>query len=151
MNDDVHDAQYLYDIWENAVFMPPHKQQKSEQPPQELFFPKCLVLLSYQPYWDLFRKFLCLIYCIALTPAPLPLECFIAHFVAQVPIPPPNVQIQLCYTTAAPWTIEHSGRWALRDFSFQPLFSCLRIWLCGCVCCKNRKWSCVPNKKAVVC
>ncbi|GAX22822.1 hypothetical protein FisN_24Lh105 [Fistulifera solaris] len=146
--DDVHDAQHLYNIWESASLHPPrkdHPPNKSNQPPQELFFPKCLVLLSYHPYWDLFRKFLCLIYRVALTPAPLPLERYIAHFVAQVPIPPPNVQIQLSYTAAAPpWTILQSGRWPLREFSFQPLFSCLRISHILIV------WGCLLREQKVV-
>ncbi len=146
--DDVHDAQHLYDIWESASLHPPRKHHlptKLKQPLQELFLPKCLVLLSYHPYWDLFRKFLCLIYRVALTPAPLPLERYIAHFVAQVPIPPPHVQIQLSYTTAAPpWTISPSGRWPLRDFSFQPLFSCLRISHILIV------WGCLLREQKVV-
>jgi hypothetical protein len=146
--DDVHDAQHLYDIWERSSLHPPRKHRpptKSNQPTQELFFPKCLVLLSYHPYWDLFRKFLRLIYRVALTPAPLPLERYIAHFVAQVPIPPPNVQIQLSYTsTTAPWTISQSARWPLRDFSFQPLFSCLRISHILIV------WGCLLREQKVV-
>jgi hypothetical protein len=45
-----------------------------------MFLPKCLVLLSHYPFFDLYRKFLLQIYRIALTEAPLPMERFVANF-----------------------------------------------------------------------
>jgi uDENN domain/Putative GTPase activating protein for Arf len=52
--------------------------QTSDQ--EVLFFPKCLVVLSHYPFFDLFRKFLLQIYRIALTEAPLPMERFVVNF-----------------------------------------------------------------------
>jgi hypothetical protein len=45
-----------------------------------MFFPKCLVILSHYPFFDLWRKFLLQLYQIALTEAPLPIERFVANF-----------------------------------------------------------------------
>ena len=61
------------------------KSSSSKKSPQNLehdvlFFPKCLVLLSHYPFFDLFRKFLLQIYRIALTEAPLPMERFVVNF-----------------------------------------------------------------------
>jgi hypothetical protein len=45
-----------------------------------IFLPKCLVVLSCYPFFDLWRHFLLKIYRIALVEAPLPMERFIANF-----------------------------------------------------------------------
>ena len=45
-----------------------------------MFLPKCLVILSHYPFFDLWRNFLLQIYRIALTEAPLPIERFVANF-----------------------------------------------------------------------
>lgn len=45
-----------------------------------MFMPKCLVILSHYPFFDLWRNFLLHIYRIALTEAPLPIERFVANF-----------------------------------------------------------------------
>lgn len=45
-----------------------------------MFMPKCLIVLSHYPFFDLWRRFLLQIYRIALTEAPLPIERFIANF-----------------------------------------------------------------------
>jgi hypothetical protein len=45
-----------------------------------MFLPKCLVILSHYPFFDLWRNFLLQIYRIALTEAPLPMERFVANF-----------------------------------------------------------------------
>lgn len=45
-----------------------------------VFLPKCLVILSHYPFFDLWRKFLLQLYRIALTEAPLPIERFVANF-----------------------------------------------------------------------
>jgi len=49
-----------------------------------MFLPKCLVILSHYPFFDLWRNFLLQIYRIALTEAPLPMERFVANFGASL-------------------------------------------------------------------
>ena len=45
-----------------------------------MFLPKCLVIISHYPFFDLWRSFLLQIYRIALTEAPLPIERFVTNF-----------------------------------------------------------------------
>lgn len=71
---------------------PPWLQERSSQGTKQplgestsfgteiMFMPKCLIVMSHYPFFDLWRKFLLQIYRIALTEAPLPIERFIANF-----------------------------------------------------------------------
>jgi hypothetical protein len=60
-----------------------------------IYLPKCLVVLSHYPFFDIWKKFLLGIYRIALVQAPLPLERFVANFCSEVPVPPPGrVQVR---------------------------------------------------------
>jgi uDENN domain/Putative GTPase activating protein for Arf len=67
-----------YPLWLSSKSKAQAGPQPSDQ--EVLFLPKCLVLLSHYPFFDLFRKFLLQIYRIALTEAPLPMERFVVNF-----------------------------------------------------------------------
>uniref|UniRef100_A0A7S2Y961 UDENN domain-containing protein n=1 Tax=Entomoneis paludosa TaxID=265537 RepID=A0A7S2Y961_9STRA len=94
------------------------------------YLPKCLVVLSHYPFFDLWRKFLLQIYRIALVEAPLPIERFIANFVSEVPLPPPGkVEVRFGFTAHEIWSIRRppNNELPLVDFSFQPLFASLSV------------------------
>lgn len=53
-----------------------------------LYIPRCLCLISQWPFVESFRKFLCHIYRLSLTPSSIPIERFICNFIDDVPVPP---------------------------------------------------------------
>jgi hypothetical protein len=53
-----------------------------------LYVPRCLCLISEWPFVQSFRKFLCHIYRLSLTPSSIPIERFICNFIDDVPVPP---------------------------------------------------------------
>ena len=114
-----------------ATTGPPQSSSSSSTEPSDIvYLPKCLVLLSHYPFFDLWRKFLLQIYRIALVEAPLPLERFIANFVSEVPLPPPGQwSVRYGLTAHEIWTIQRppDNELPLADFSFQPLFQTLSI------------------------
>eukprot|EP00808_Paulinella_micropora_P013271 g20463.t1 len=57
-----------------------------ELPP--LFAPKCLVLLSHQPFLQNYRTFLTELYRVSLGQSQFPLERIISNFLVEVPLPP---------------------------------------------------------------
>lgn len=106
------------------------RRSKDSAGPDVIFLPKCLVVISHYPFFDLWRKFLLQIYRIALVGAPLPIERFIANFTCEVPLPPPGkIRIKFGFTTKDNWCIERppENQLPLADFSFQPLFASLSI------------------------
>lgn len=95
-----------------------------------IFLPRCLVILSHHPFFDIYRKFLLQIYRITLVEAPLPIERFIANFVREVPLPPPGkIQVKCGFTLDDTWLIERppENQLPLVNFSYQPLFTTLSI------------------------
>lgn len=95
-----------------------------------IFLPKCLVLLSHHPFFDIYRKFLLQLYRITLTNAPLPIERFIANFVREVPLPPPGkIHVKYGFTIHDMWVIERppENQLPMTNFSYQPLFTTLSI------------------------
>lgn len=56
----------------------------------KLLVPKCLCVISTWPFIDNFRKILCQLYRISLSPSVLPLERYICNFLDDVPAPPPG-------------------------------------------------------------
>jgi hypothetical protein len=95
-----------------------------------IFLPKCLVVLSHYPFFDLWRKFLLQIYRIVLVKAPLPIERFIANFVCEVPLPPPGrIQIKFGFTVKDIWSIQRppDNQLPLINFSYRPLFASLSV------------------------
>lgn len=55
-----------------------------------LVVPKCLCITSTWPFIDNFRKILCQLYRISLSPSVMPLERYICNFLDDVPAPPPG-------------------------------------------------------------
>lgn len=95
-----------------------------------VFLPKCLVVISHYPFFDLWRKFLLQIYRIALVGAPLPIERFIANFTCEIPLPPPGkIRVKFGFTVKDDWCVERppENQLPLADFSFRPLFTALSI------------------------
>jgi DENN domain-containing protein 5 len=54
----------------------------------KIYLPKCLCLISEWPFHASFKKFLCYIYRLSLTPCCVPIERYIANFIDNVPAPP---------------------------------------------------------------
>ena len=107
----------------------PTRQQQQQQ--QDIYYlPKCIVVLSHYPFFDLWRKFLLQIYRIALVEAPLPLERFIANFCSEIPLPPAgHVEVRVGFTKHEIWTIKRppENELPMAEFSFRPLFTCLSV------------------------
>lgn len=95
-----------------------------------LFLPKCLILLSHYPFFDIFRESLLQLYRITLVEAPLPIERYIANLVSEVPLPPPGkIRIEVSFTSKSIIRIERPppNRLPLANFSFRPLFASLSV------------------------
>lgn len=107
------------------------KSQRSESWASDMIFlPKCLVVLSHHPLFDLWRKFLTSIYRICLVEAPLPIERFIANFCCEIPLPPPGqIQVKCGFTVKDIWCIQRppENHLPMADFSFKPLFAALSL------------------------
>ena len=110
-----------------------------------VYLPKCLVILSHYPFYDLFRNFLLQLYRITLVEAPLPIERFIANFCCELPLPPQGkVEVKFGFTVKDLWSIKRppENRLPLANFSYKPLFACLSvgniITLMGCLMTESR-------------
>lgn len=55
-----------------------------------LLVPKCLCVISTWPFIDAFKKILCQLYRISLSPSVVPLERYICNFLDDIPAPPPG-------------------------------------------------------------
>jgi hypothetical protein len=53
----------------------------------KFYLPRCLCLISQWPFVSSFKKFLCHIYRLSLTPCYLPLERYICNFIDEIPLP----------------------------------------------------------------
>jgi hypothetical protein len=62
----------------------------------KFYLPKCLCLLSHWPFVSSFKKFLCHIYRLSLSPCTIPLERYISNFLNDVPAPPPG-KVEVTY------------------------------------------------------
>lgn len=62
----------------------------------KFYVPKCLCLLSQWPFISSFKKFLCHIYRLSLSPCAIPLERYISNFLNDVPAPPPG-KVEVTY------------------------------------------------------
>ncbi|KAG9415587.1 ARS-binding factor 1 [Aphanomyces cochlioides] len=94
-----------------------------------VYSPKCLVVVSHYPFFSCFRTFLQQMYRVSLSETPLPLERYIANFVAEIPVPPPGrVQVQLTLPERT-LTVSRPPKNQLpqADFSFRPLFQMLDL------------------------
>jgi hypothetical protein len=56
----------------------------------KFYIPRCLCLLSHWPFVSSFKKFLCHLYRLSLSPCSIPLERYISNFLNDVPAPPPG-------------------------------------------------------------
>ena len=95
-----------------------------------LFLPRCLILISHHPFFDVFRVALRQLYRITLVEAPLPIERYIANLTCEVPLPPQGkVKVELGITTENVITIERPpiNRLPMANFSFRPLFASLSV------------------------
>lgn len=130
--DDSRDIECLHDIFElsNYTGRKPLWLYCTAERSDVLFFPKCLVILSHYPFFDLWRKFLIQIYRISHVEAPLPIERYIANFCAEIPLPPPGrIRINYGLLVGEMWSIERPPRTSYR---WQTLASsrCLRVFPC---------------------
>ena len=93
-----------------------------------VYMPKCLVLLSLYPFFDLFRTYLRTLYRISLSEGPLPMERYISNFIREVPLPPQG-RIEVRYHLTDNTTVSISrppmNRLPLAGFSYRPLFASL--------------------------
>ena len=93
-----------------------------------VFLPKCLVLLSHYPFFDLFRESLLELYRITLVQAPLPIERYVANLVSEIPLPPRGkVRVEFGFTSSRLICIERPppNQLPLANFSYRPMFACL--------------------------
>jgi len=151
--DEAIETQELRDIMEKSgyqgpfpTWLPSHQQQPSSKNVDGdksvgssvnssdymdiVYLPKCLVILSHYPFFDLFRNFLLQLYRITLVEAPLPIERFIANFCCEVPLPPMGkVEVKFGFTVKDIWSIQRpaENRLPLVGFSYKPIFACLSV------------------------
>lgn len=62
----------------------------------KFFIPRCLCILSHWPFVSSFKKFLCHLYRLSLSPCNIPLERYISNFLNDVPAPPPG-KVEVTY------------------------------------------------------
>lgn len=102
----------------------------TKRPSELVYMPKCLVLLSHYPFFDIWRRFLTMLYRITMVEAPLPIERYIANFVSEVPLPPQGkVEVKFAFTTGDLWSIKRPpvNELPLNSFSYLPLFASLSV------------------------
>ncbi len=95
-----------------------------------LFLPKCLILLSHYPFFDMFRESLLQLYRITLVEAPLPIERYIVNLVSEVPLPPQGkIRVEFGFTSRSLISIERPppNKLPLANFSYRPLFASLSV------------------------
>lgn len=91
----------------------------------KFYLPRCLCLLSQYPFVTSFKKFLCHIYQLSLTPSYIPLERYICNFLDEIPSPPPG-KVEISYFIGTENVIfKHPEPPNFSTISIQPLFECL--------------------------
>jgi hypothetical protein len=73
-----------------------------------LYVPRCLCVISQWPFVESFRKFLCHVYRLSLTPSNIPIERFICNFIDDVPVPPSG-KVEVSYLLPGCGTGEDSS------------------------------------------
>ncbi|CAB9498860.1 DENN domain-containing protein 5B [Seminavis robusta] len=98
---------------------------------QEVYLPKCLVILSSYPYLMAFREYLTQLNRLSkLGEMTLPLERYIINFCSEIPAPPPGsfeVQITILDSVIKFWSPPHNQPIAWVSLPFAHLFECLDI------------------------
>ena len=108
----------------------PDSSSRRQRPSEIVYIPKCLVVLSHYPFFDIWRRFLTQLYRITMVEAPLPVERYIANFVSEVPLPPlGQVEVKFGFVTDDIWSIRRPpvNDLPLANFSYLPLFSSLSV------------------------
>lgn len=112
-------------LWEQYE---PDKQQQQQQ---QLYLPKCLVILSTYPYLAAFREFLTqLTRMIRRGEMTLPVERHIVNFCSEIPAPPPGsfeVQTTILDSVIRIWSPPHNLPITWVSLPFAHLFECLDI------------------------
>ena len=95
-----------------------------------LFMPKCLVLVSHYPFFQLWRTFLLQLNRVSMVAAPLPIERYISNFVCEVPLPPQG-KVKIKYGLLSDDTITicrpPPNELPMVDFSYRPIFTSLSV------------------------
>jgi hypothetical protein len=95
----------------------------------KFYLPRCLCIISQWPFVSAYKKFLCHIYRLSLTPCYIPLERYICNFVDEIPLPPSG-KMEVSYfigTETVHFTRPPCNEpqvWSMNMF-LQPLFECL--------------------------
>jgi DENN domain-containing protein 5 len=96
----------------------------------KLYIPRCICLLSRFPFIASFKKFLCYLYRLSLSPCSLPIERVICNFVDDVPAPPPG-KVEVSYLLGAEGVIfkrpPSNEPTAWSTVPMLPLFECLPL------------------------
>lgn len=95
-----------------------------------VFLPKCLIVLSHHPFFDLFREVLQQLYRITFVEAPLPIERYISNIVSEVPLPPQGkIKVEFGFTADKIISIQRPGinKLPMANFSYRPLFASLSV------------------------
>ena len=131
---------WLHDDLDSPKASPSSPKTGSKRPSEVVYIPKCLVVLSHYPFFDLWRRFLTQLYRITMVEAPLPIERYIANFVCEVPLPPQGkVEVRFGFTSDDPWLISRPAvnELPLANFSYRPLFASLSVGnvmvVCACL------------------
>ena len=95
---------------------------------ETLFVPRCLCIISHWPFTSSFKKVLCQLYRLSLTPSAIPIERYICNFIDDVPAPPAGL-VDITYylgdqavTFRCP-AANQPNVWS--GFPMSPLFECL--------------------------
>lgn len=97
----------------------------------KFYLPRCLCLISQWPFVSSYKKFLCHIYRLSLTPCYIPLERYICNFLDDIPLPPSG-KMEVSYFIGT--EVVHFTRppcnepqvWSM-NMALQPLFECLSL------------------------
>lgn len=97
--------------------------------PSGILVPKCLVLISRVPFFDIFKRILSELYKLSTKSLDIPVECYIAHLILQVPLPPKG-QLEVLYhldTNIFRFSLPAVNSLPLLDINLGTLFSCLDL------------------------
>lgn len=95
----------------------------------QCFIPRCLCIISHYPFITSFKRVLCQIYRISLTPSAIPIERYICNFIDDVPAPPAGLVDITFYLGDSAITFQcppANQPYAWLGVSISPLFECLQ-------------------------
>ena len=101
-----------------------------DRPSELVYLPKCLVLISHYPFFDVMRFVLSRLYRVAIAESPVPIERYVSNFMLEVPLPPQGrVEVMFGFTNLSKASISRPppNDLPLVNFSFRPLFQCLSV------------------------